>query len=214
MTSAPSQLPGPAGPAGGWFCLRSGAKQEHIAAGHLRKLPEVEVFLPRIRFKRSTRRGWVWVTEALFPGYLFARFDWRRLFRAVHHTPSVRGLVHFGPSYPTVNPAAMEELRAAFGDDAIHVLRPEMNPGDSVEMLAGPLAGLQAVVQVVMSGRHRIRVLLEFLGRQTVVEVGAESVARRAEPRLAVAPALPAAGPAHAGGAGARHWREGLPCGS
>ncbi len=56
-----------------WYCLRSQPKHEHIAAAHLRLLEGVTVFCPRIRFKRATRQGLVWVTEAMFPGYLFAR---------------------------------------------------------------------------------------------------------------------------------------------
>src|SRR5258705_250702 len=59
-----------------WFCLRARSKHEHIAARHLQQMTDVEVFLPRIRFRRKTRQGPAWVTEALFPNYLFARFDW------------------------------------------------------------------------------------------------------------------------------------------
>ena len=176
----PPQLPEP-GPA--WFCVRCRPKQEHLAAGYLRKRVGVEVFLPRLRFRRPTRRGPAWVTEALFPGYLFARFDWRLSFRAVHHTPSVSGLVHFGDSYPTVPDAAMHELRAAFGDDAIHEIATDMAPGDPVQLVGGPFGGLQAVVHQVMPSRQRVRVLLEFLGRQTVVEASLQGVFRKDEPR-------------------------------
>ena len=52
-----------------WFCLRAQPKHEHIAAQHLKKLPGVEVFCPRVRFQRATRRGKVWFTEAMFPNY-------------------------------------------------------------------------------------------------------------------------------------------------
>src|SRR5437867_9199724 len=79
-----------------WFCLRAQPKHEHIAARHLRQMPGVEVFLPRIRFRRTTRRGAVWATEALFPNYLFARFDWHTSLRRVHHAPGVAGVIHFG----------------------------------------------------------------------------------------------------------------------
>lgn len=175
-----------------WFCVRSRPKQEHIAAGHLRTLEGVEVFLPRIRFKRTTRRGPVWVTEALFPGYLFARFNWRHLFRAVHHAPSVSGLVHFGPHYPTVSVASLNELRAVFGQEAIHMIPSTPAPGDPVEVVGGPFSGLQAVVSQVMPGRERVRILLEFLGRQTVVEVAVDAICRQVEPRLgAISPAPP-----------------------
>ena len=56
-----------------WFCLRAQPKHEHIAAAHLQKVSEVEVFLPRVRFQRATRQGMAWVTEALFPNYFFSR---------------------------------------------------------------------------------------------------------------------------------------------
>ena len=93
-----------------WFCVRSQPKHEHIAAGHLRALPELQVFLPRIRFRRQTRRGAAWFTEALFPNYLFARFDWETLLRRVHAAPGVSGVIHFGERWPTVPDEVMAEL--------------------------------------------------------------------------------------------------------
>ena len=59
-----------------WFCLRSQHRHEHIAANCLRLMENVEVFCPRLRFVQPRRYGKVWITEPLFPGYLFARFDW------------------------------------------------------------------------------------------------------------------------------------------
>src|ERR1041385_1328942 len=67
--SAESRLP--------WVLLRSQPKHQHSAAAHLRRHEGIEVLNPRVRFARPTRQGRVWVTEALFPNYIFARFDWR-----------------------------------------------------------------------------------------------------------------------------------------
>ena len=33
-----------------WFCLRVAPKQEHVAIAHLRKVYQVQVFCPRLRF--------------------------------------------------------------------------------------------------------------------------------------------------------------------
>src|ERR1039458_7771599 len=74
-----------------WFCIRSQPKHEHIAAAHLKREPGIEVYLPRVRFKRATRRGPVWFTEAFFPNYLFARFD---LGRSEEHTSELQSLRH------------------------------------------------------------------------------------------------------------------------
>jgi transcriptional antiterminator RfaH len=162
----------------GWFCLRTRPKQEHIAAGHLRKELQLEVFLPRIRFRRATRHGPVWFTEALFPGYLFARFDLATTFRQVHHTHSVSGIVHFGNHCPSIPDSVIAELRSAVGSEQVHVIREEFRPGETVVVSGGVFHDLSAVVTRVMPSRERVAVLLEFLGRQTTVELDRSALVR------------------------------------
>jgi transcriptional antiterminator RfaH len=154
-----------------WFCVRSQPKHEHIAAAHLRQDADVEVFLPRLRFKRATRQGRVWVTEALFPSYFFARFDWMLCLRKVHHARGVRQVVHFGERWPTIPDRVVHELRASLGEEEIHQLDPDLQPGDEVKVIGGAFEGLQAVVQYPMPGRQRVAVLMDFLGQQTAVQV-------------------------------------------
>jgi transcriptional antiterminator RfaH len=169
-----------------WFCLRSQPKHEHIAAGHLQKDAGVDVYLPRIRFRRATRRGSVWVTEALFPNYLFARFDWQTSFRQVQHVRGVQTIVHFGNRWPTIADEVIEELRRVLGETEVHVIPDKLEAGDAVRIVGGPLQGLQAVVRETMSSRERVAVLLDFLGRQTCVEVSAENVVPEADPRQGI----------------------------
>lgn len=166
----------PAGAA--WFGLRSRPKHEHIAAGHLRQIPGVEVFLPRIRFRRKTRRGAVWFTEALFPNYLFARFEWLPLLRRVHHAPGVAGVIHFGERWPTIADGVMEELRGLFGTDQLHEISAEPVIGETVKIAGGALHGWEALVTQVVPARQRVTVLLDFLGRQTSVELPLAQVVR------------------------------------
>jgi transcriptional antiterminator RfaH len=176
----------PPGPALAWFCLRTQPKHEHIAAAHLRKEPDIEVYLPRIRFRRATRRGPVWFTEALFPNYLFARFDLAACLRGVCHTRGVRGVVHFGERWPIVPEGVIEELRATVGADRVHVICEELQPGEAVQIAGGVFHGLRAVVTRVMPSRERVAVLLEFLGRQTAVELPGEAVIRDMDERKLV----------------------------
>ena len=112
-----------------WFCLRSQPKHEHIAAGHLRQMEGVEVFNPRIRFKRSTRLGPALVTEAMFPNYLFARFNWRESLTRVHYAPGISCVVHFGTKWPTVPDQAIDEIRAVLSAEGIHVVGSEPEVG-------------------------------------------------------------------------------------
>ena len=169
-----------------WFCIRSQPKHEHIAAAHLATDPEFEVYLPRIRFKRATRRGPVWFTEALFPNYLFARFDVATCLRRVCHARGVRGVVHFGDRWPVVPEAVIEDLRLALGGDQVHVIREELRPGEAVRVAGGAFHGLRAVITRVMPSRERVAVLLEFLGRQTTVELPKEALIRDGDERKLV----------------------------
>jgi len=166
-----------------WFCVRSRPKHEHIAASFLRENLGIEVYLPRVRFKRNTSRGPKWFEEALFPTYLFARFNLLERFRQVHHGHGARGIVHFGKHWPTVPEALISELRQMIRDDRPHVLREEFQPGDAVIISGGPLHQLEAVVTRVMPGKMRVAVLLEFLGRQTMVELEAADLLRAGESR-------------------------------
>jgi transcriptional antiterminator RfaH len=162
-----------------WFCLRSQPKHEHIAAGHLRQMEGVEVFNPRIRYPRSTRNGKVMVRESMFPNYLFARFDWQTSLARVHYAPGVSGVVHFGDKWPTVPDQAITEIRALLGNDGIHVVRDAPEAGDEVIVSGGVFHGLQAIVTQIMPGRERVMLLMDFLGRQTAVEVGLQSIVRQ-----------------------------------
>ncbi|HXD00388.1 MAG TPA: transcription termination/antitermination NusG family protein [Verrucomicrobiae bacterium] len=188
MTQEPGIiLPGSAA----WFCVRTLPKHEHIAAAQLRQQSsDVEVFLPRIRYQRTTRRGPAWVTEALFLNYVFARFDLASRLRQVQAARGVRGVVHFGMRWPTIPHGAIAELKAAMGADEVKTLSQEFQPGDEVEIAGGAFFGLRAVVTRVMPGRQRVAVLLDFLGRQTTVELDRDQLAQnreiRGEPELTV----------------------------
>lgn len=164
-----------------WFCVQTQPKHEHIAAAQLRQVSSLDVFLPRIRYRRSTRCGPAWVTEALFPNYLFAHFDLVAQLRLVQAVRGVRKVVHFGSRWPTIPEATIAELRTAIGIEEVKVLSQDLHPGDAVEVADGVFHGLQALVTRVMPQRQRVSVLLDFLGRQTAVELDRSQLVRNRE---------------------------------
>ena len=178
QTDAVGNAEAAAEPGIAWFCVRSQPKHEHIAARHLRQMEQVEVFNPRIRFARPTRLGPVWVTESLFPNYVFARFDWRTSLTRVHYAPGVAGVIHFGSKWPTVPDEIIAAIRASLGTEEIHVISADFAPGDAFKVAGGIFHGLEAVITQVMPGRQRVTILMHFLGRQTTVEVGVHAITK------------------------------------
>jgi transcriptional antiterminator RfaH len=163
----------------GWYCLRSQPKHEHIAAAHLRLLEGVTVFCPRIRFKRATRQGIVWVTEAMFPGYLFARFELAKIHLRVRYAHGVSGIVRFADRYPTIDEDALAQLRYLTGTSEVKQLGYDLSEGDQVQIVGGAFVGLEAVVTQVLSAKERVKVLMDFLGRRMEAEIQYSSVLRR-----------------------------------
>ena len=154
-----------------WYCVRTQPKSEHIAAAHLRLLEGVEVFCPRLKFRRMTRRGPVWFTEALFPGYIFVRFDPVRSQLEVMNTTAVSTIVRFNGSLAGVPDKAIEELREHMDGRECKEIDQSIQEGDSVVISAGMFIGLATVVTRALPAKERVRVLVEFLGQHREIEV-------------------------------------------
>ena len=163
-----------------WHVVRTRPKGEHIAALHLQQYAGLdEVFCPRIKFEKATVRGKVWFTEALFPGYIFARFDLATELRNVNATNAVTGVLRFADQYPEISESIIEELQHEFlkEDKEIRIVEPEINEGDEIVVIEGAMKGLRTVVTRLMPSQDRIRILFECLGEEREAEVSRDSVA-------------------------------------
>ncbi|HEY5895293.1 MAG TPA: transcription termination/antitermination NusG family protein [Chthoniobacterales bacterium] len=149
--------------------MKSQPKREHIAAAHLRQLDGVEVFCPRLRFQRPTVRGLKWFHEAMFPGYLFARFDFLQL-KEVRYSSGVSAVLQFGGCYATLDDDTIESLRSRTDAQQVALVESRIKEGDVVEIVEGALQGLEAVVTEVLPGSERVKILLNFLGREIHAE--------------------------------------------
>ena len=159
-----------------WFCLRAEPKREHLAATALRRRFGIGCLSPRLRFRKLTQRGPVWFVEAMFPGYLFAKFVYSTQHRSVESSHGVRGIVRFGQHLATLPEDTVVALQSKAGVEEIVVMDCSPKIGQPVQLIEGPFQGLEVVVTQLLPARERIRVLLEFLGRSLEMEVPAEKV--------------------------------------
>jgi transcriptional antiterminator RfaH len=167
----------PIEPGTAWYCVKSLPKHEHIAAAHLaRSTEDIAVYCPRLRIRRRTRRGAVWFVEAVFPGYLFAHFDWMQRINTVRSTPGVRGAVTFGDQIPIIPDGVVDALRAEFGAEATRQVGNDPRPGDTVFVANGPLGGCSVTVLCVLSSGERVKVLLDLLGQTVHAEVSRDQI--------------------------------------
>ena len=164
-----------------WYCVKAQTKREHIAAGHLRELEGVEVFCPRLRYRKATRRGKIWWVEPMFPGYLMAKFDLLTQERAIMFCQGVRGLVRFGDKIPPVPDEFVTMLRDEIlqrekSEGDVLTLNTVIDVGEEVEVAVGPFQGMRGQVLAVAAASERVKILLEFLGQQNVIDLDLFSI--------------------------------------
>ncbi len=164
-----------------WFCVRTQTKREHIAAKHLREIEGIEVFCPRIKYRKATRRGKIWWLEPLFPGYLLAKFDLQNMERAVTFCQGVRGLVRFGSEIPhvpeTFVTSLIEQVHQQSQDDQeLITVTPNLSIGDEVEIANGPFQGMTGTIESITPATERVKILLEFLGQVQPVNLDLFSI--------------------------------------
>ena len=171
-------------PIGSWFCLRAQPKREHIAAACLRQASEIQAFCPRVRFRKHTNRGPVWFVESMFPGYLFARFDYAAFHRRVRQTPGVCGFVQFGDRLALLPVSLICEMKARMGDDDLVEINTGLTLGQNVQITQGPFQGLEALVTRLIEARDRVEILIEWMGRNLHAEASVADLVPLTESRL------------------------------
>ncbi len=158
-----------------WFCIRVQPKRESLAAAHLPTLPGVEVFFPRVRYVRRTRRGPMQSTVPLFPGYIFAKFS-RLDAKQVGYTQGVAKIVRRGSELAEVPAAVMAELFALASDGVVRVGEPEFQIGQKIRIIAGVFLNTEAKIVKLAPAKKRVEVLLQFLGQERVVDVSFQEI--------------------------------------
>ena len=149
-----------------WYCIKANPRKERVAASQLTALYGIETFLPCIRFKKKTSRGYLWCKEAMFPGYFFARFDILTQKRMVAYATGVSHIPIFAGKYAEIEKETIKELQTVMqSKDSIDVMEP-LKIGDSTRILTGSLQGLPVQVVRVLPADQRVVILMEFLGQE------------------------------------------------
>lgn len=168
-----------------WYCIQTAPRQERKVAAFLEREVKIETFAPKIRFRRIRLGEPLWATEALFPGYLFARFAYLQQRRQINALPGVGGIVQFGDQIVPIEDALISQLRSFVGDAQTIEITVGPAPGSEVVITGGPLRGFQVLVTRVMPARQRIAILLEMLGSPREVEIESDRVVAARPRRIA-----------------------------
>lgn len=153
-----------------WYLAYTKPRQEEIARVNLDQ-QGFQVYLPLYKKFRKTETGPVSLFEPMFPRYLFFRPGKPgQSISTVRSTKGVTTMVRFGFEPAAVDDQVLQRIRQLEADRNQATLQELSNlrPGQSVRLTHTVLGGLEGLIQSVSS--KRVAVLLEILGRPTVVQ--------------------------------------------
>ncbi len=163
-----------------WYVAITKPRHEKVVEDMLRK-KGVEVFLPISQQIRRYRSGRRIVKLPLFPRYLFVRFDPKEtlLYHRILDVPSLQGFIRTKSSGGMLLPAADEEvesLKLIVASEIPVAVFNEMEEGQKVKVLEGPLKGAIGVISHIDRDQLRLTVNVTLLGQSVSVTLGPTQV--------------------------------------
>jgi len=103
-----------------------------------------------------------------FPGYAFLHFDFPDEYRLVRYTRGVKKVIGNESGPIPIPERAVQEIRAREINGFIELEKFGRTPGvgDEIEVMEGPLKGLQGVFQKELPRNERVLILLNFVSYQ------------------------------------------------
>ena len=119
-----------------------------------------------------------YLTQPLFPRYVFAKFNARQQLPKVRFTRGVQSVVCFGESPAAVDEGIIDIIRERMDENGFVKANDELRLGDKVVISAGPLRNLVGIFEREVKGKDRITILLTAIEYQGRLEVERNLVQR------------------------------------
>ena len=150
-----------------WYVLHTHIKQEERAYRAL-QASNVECFNPKIKeCRRNQFTGApTYITQPLFPRYIFAKFNVREQLRQIRFTRGVHNVVCFGNNPAVVHSEIIAIVRARIDQDGFVKVSNDLKPEDKVIIDARPLRNLIGIFEREVSGSERSMILLSAIAYQ------------------------------------------------
>ena len=158
-----------------WYAVSTKPHQEKQAELHIKQCG-IESFLPLLKESKIIRRTRKTVIEPLFPGYLFARFELERHYRAVSYATGVRKIVEFGSGPVELDATMIDAIKERLNDGYVTPHSEHFKMGQVLHIKGGPLTGFEAVFVREMTDRNRVLLLLNTLGLHAKLTLNMEQV--------------------------------------
>ncbi len=150
-----------------WYVVHTNPKQEERANNNLRAWG-VETLNPKLRTRRFNQFTGApsFVTQPLFPRYIFAKFNARKQLPKIWFTRGVHEVVSFGGKPASVDDNIIKLLHQRIDKNGFVKIGEDLKRGDKVVVRAGPLRNFMGIFERELKENERVMVLLTAISYQ------------------------------------------------
>jgi transcription elongation factor/antiterminator RfaH len=165
-----------------WYAIYTKPRDEERACKNLAAW-NITTFAPKIKKKRFNQFSGeaTYISQPLFPRYIFARFEAGRLLHKIYYTRGVKSVVSFNNLPLQVEDEIITLIQDKVAEDGYVHLGEEFKRGDSVTVKKGS-QGISGIFERSMNDTNRVRILLNTISYQAAVIVEKEMVQKAAQP--------------------------------
>ncbi len=153
-----------------WYVIQTKPKKEEEAKSYL-STKGVEVFNPLLETFLLRNGRMNKELKPLFPNYIFGNFDLDQNYPLVRWAKGVKKVLGFG-EYPTpISEEVVGIIKKRTDTQGIVRLKYHFQANDLIRIKTGPLKDFLGIFERWISDNDRVRILLNLLGYQPVVEM-------------------------------------------
>lgn len=157
-----------------WAVVSLKPNQTHKAEANLQR-QEIDYLAPKIKVTRRQQNRFINKINLLFPGYIFVNIDLSTDDqRKVQSTYGVSQILKVGGQIGKLPDNFVEALKSVKLDEP-RTYESDLKPGDNVEIICGPFAGLIAKIYELES-TNRVKCLFNLLQGKITMSIDNKDV--------------------------------------
>jgi transcriptional antiterminator RfaH len=153
-----------------WLVIQTKSKEE-LKVKNILKALHIQAFLPLMKASQFLFGNAVIRIEPLFPGYIFAHFNFYHKAELIRWKPGIRQILCFNGRPVAVQTDVIRYLKNQMTGSGIIDIRQRFKPNQKVRIAHGPLKDFEGLFVQELPGKERVRILLSVLSYSHKIEL-------------------------------------------
>ncbi|MEW6380052.1 MAG: UpxY family transcription antiterminator [bacterium] len=154
-----------------WYGVHTRSRHEQAVYERLTS-KSIHTFLPKMEVWSARKDRQKRIRVPMFRGYLFIRANLEnRLWLTVLQTPGVARIISSNGKPVPIPENQISSIQTILENDTVVTPYPYLNIGEKVRIVAGPLKGVEGILQRFKSNKQRLILSVDLLQQSICVEL-------------------------------------------